>query len=376
MFTFQFIQISKMTLMTQDGSQVAATLIMLSVICVIGSLGNGLVIIVYTRKHDQLTTTLFINILAITDCFTCITIIPMTIYIEYWEWGISSAFLCKLYYFFNNCTIPFSAFLISLIAIDRYICICHPFNKFMTLFKSKVSVGLVLTVSVLLGIASTFQVKMIKGIHPNDLTNSYECADISKLTNTTTTEKLFFSIVQKIQLLSYTTCIILVICLYVAIYCKVLQTRRKKSILKGIKNVKKPSYLWESRSNLTNVPDLDENPIKLPDGDTMLSSAKSTPNSKSFLTVPKPEHRRVSLRSICDTQIFQNFRTAAMLSVVALMYIISFLPAFLMINYPQILYIPLFYMYYINNAANPIIYCFMNARFREDIKAIVEALKK
>lgn len=373
-----------MSLMTQDNSQVMTTLIMLSVISVIGGLGNGLVIIVYSRKHDHLITTLFINVLAIVDCFTCITIIPMTIYIEYWEWRLSSALICKLYYFFNNSTIPFSAFLISLIAIDRYMCICHPFNKFMTLSRSKISIGIVLLLALLLGITSTFQVKILSGNNSTMVHNSTkfystlkttECADESKIQNSSTAAKIFFNIVQKSQIISYTLCIAIVICLYVAIYSTVLRTRRKKRKLIGHHAMNRSTCLWESPNNVIPHPDQVDTPSKLSDADLLLTSAKSTPNSKVFLSVPKAEPRRVSLKSICDTQIFQNFRTAAMLFVVALMYIISFLPAFLMINNLAVFNLQLFYMYYLNNAANPIIYCFMNPKFREDITAILASFR-
>ena len=55
---------------------------------------------------------------------------------------------------------------------------------------------------------------------------------------------------------------------------------------------------------------------------------------------------------------------------VKVVFIVTFLPAFLMmlqmIPYNMIV----FYMYFANNVANPVIYSFMNRNFRDDLKKI------
>jgi len=65
-----------------------------------------------------------------------------------------------------------------------------------------------------------------------------------------------------------------------------------------------------------------------------------------------------------------NLKTAAMLFVVTVVFVVTFLPAFLM----ALNIIPhnmvIFYLYFANNVANPVIYSFMNQNFRADLQRI------
>jgi len=68
-----------------------------------------------------------------------------------------------------------------------------------------------------------------------------------------------------------------------------------------------------------------------------------------------------------DSNRMANLKTAAMLFVVNLVFVITFMPAFLMaiklVPYNEIV----FYLYFANNVANPVIYSFMNKNFRADL---------
>jgi len=71
-----------------------------------------------------------------------------------------------------------------------------------------------------------------------------------------------------------------------------------------------------------------------------------------------------------DFNRMANVKTAAMLFVVTVVFIVTYLPAFLMaldiVPYSMVV----FYMYFANNVANPVIYSFMNPNFREDTKRL------
>lgn len=71
-----------------------------------------------------------------------------------------------------------------------------------------------------------------------------------------------------------------------------------------------------------------------------------------------------------DRNAIANLKTALMLFVVTVVFIVTYFPACLMaldaIDYSAII----FYLYFANNAANPIIYSFMNKNFRDDLKRI------
>lgn len=199
---------------------------MLSIIAIVGAIGNFLVIIVYIKKRDGLTSTVFILALAITDFLCCLTLIPLTVHMELTQWKIKSAFLCKAYYFLNNSFIPFSGLLISSIAFDRYFCLCHPFKKILTIRRSKIVICMLVFISCLIGTASIFLVRMTKpratdsynmteAIQVNN--TEMECVELI-LVNHTKQEEIYYSVVQKFQSVTYILCILTVVILYIRIY--------------------------------------------------------------------------------------------------------------------------------------------------------------
>lgn len=219
-------------------NQIPTVLIMLSIICAVGTIGNLLVIIVYALKHDRLTSTLFILVLAVADFLACLTLIPGTIAIEYFEWKMRSSFLCKSYYLLNNSFIPFSSLLISCIAFDRYFCLCHPFSKIMTFVRAKRIIGVLVFACLFQGGCSTFLVRIEKvqsdpvdsnvnetiferyGVLNEGQQDTYECTEVIRV-NATMLEYVWYRVTQKIQIVSYVFCILSVTVLYILIYSSV-----------------------------------------------------------------------------------------------------------------------------------------------------------
>ena len=83
----------------------------------------------FSRKKDKSTSTVFILALAATDFFTCLMIIPFNIVVEFMGKRVYSDSACKVYQFLITSNVPFSAFIMVAIAIDRYFCICRPWLK-------------------------------------------------------------------------------------------------------------------------------------------------------------------------------------------------------------------------------------------------------
>ena len=83
-------------------------------------------IYVFSRKKVKSTSTVFILALAATDFFTCLLIIPFTIAVEFMGKRVHSDSAYKVYQFLISSNMPFSAFIMVAIAIDRYFCIRAP----------------------------------------------------------------------------------------------------------------------------------------------------------------------------------------------------------------------------------------------------------
>lgn len=76
-----------------------------------------------------------------------------------------------------------------------------------------------------------------------------------------------------------------------------------------------------------------------------------------------------------DRMLYANIKTAAMLFVVSVVFAISFLPSWLIgLGVMPMNYI-LFYVFFLNNVANPFIYAFMNRTFRDDLRQLCRRIK-
>ena len=229
----------------------------LSVLAAVGSAGNALVMYVFSKKKDKLTSTLFIIALATVDFITCLVVMPFTVYMEIVDFHVSSDVCCKLYHFFITSNIPFSALVMVAIAVDRYLCICHPFTSLLTLRRAKVLIGLLAAVAATLGAC----VAMFFGVYERSETVAAEASNSTEMAaiNTTavtldgyflTTDATVSSdglnytgicaendlimshhfqwYYQKLFTFMYPVCLLVVVVLYVLIYHSVLRRRYKR----------------------------------------------------------------------------------------------------------------------------------------------------
>lgn len=117
----------------QHSPFVIATLIIIySIIFLLGTVGNSLVVYVVCRKRSmQSVTNVFIMNLAFSDILMCLLAVPFTpisFFQEYWMLG---KFLCHLVPFSLGVSVYVSTLTSLAIAIDRYFVIVHPFKPRM-----------------------------------------------------------------------------------------------------------------------------------------------------------------------------------------------------------------------------------------------------
>ena len=97
---------------------------------------------------------MLIVFMAVIDLFTCMLIIPMTAFFEYTEYRLKSDILCRMYHFLITSKVPLSLFIMVVIAIDRYMCICRPLHKLITRARAKVIIVTLAVVACALGAVS------------------------------------------------------------------------------------------------------------------------------------------------------------------------------------------------------------------------------
>ena len=383
---------------------------MLSFLSLVGTIGNALVLYVFYMKKDRLTSTIFILAMAFIDFLTCLFVIPFTIYMEYIQFYIQNDFLCKLYQFLITSSIPYSAFIMVAIAIDRYFCICYPFLKAITLFRAKLlcaclgifAMGIGIIVSLMYGVYKEMPVPRF--FLPNDTQQTREptemnttdmiqlslhqrhikqSADIStnqslytitsgmsfldtvpsryEIVFSGTCDPSFFILshqfmlnYQKFYTGLFTSCFIVVVILYSLIYRSVLARRARRQ--------------KEKSRSLALVTSQQANECKATE-DTELTLVNGGNEKASLREKTKPQQARKSTNKR-DRNRMANLRTAFMLFVVTVAFVVSYTPAFLMalliLNYNMIIV----YSYFANNVVNPVIYAFMNKNFRDDLKKL------
>jgi len=263
----------------------------LSVLAVVGGAGNALVMYVFSRK-DKLTSTLFIIALAIVDFVTCLVVVPFTIYMEVVDFHVSSDVCCKLYQFLITCNIPFSALVMVAIAVDRYLCICHPFMRLLTIRRAKILIGFLAAVAATLGacVAMFFGVYVRREVDAADASNTTESqsattsvttgsatAGASLLDTDDTAELIntgkcdandlilshhFQWYYQKLYTFMYPACLLVVVVLYVLIYRSVLRRRYKRQLEKRktialVKSAQQTADRQRQMETLTPIPSPD-----------------------------------------------------------------------------------------------------------------------
>ncbi|KAK3601086.1 hypothetical protein CHS0354_024795 [Potamilus streckersoni] len=387
----------------------------LSVFSVFGTLGNGLVLYVFTKKAGKLTSTIFILALAGTDIISCLVVIPFTITGIIVAFELRFDFFCKLYQFLITCIVPLSAFIMVAIAVDRYICICHPFVHIMTVKRAKLIVSILAGFAIVLGLITSLGFSVYQVISRDELNylisnvwknnSSYNLlqnntnvgmsvnSDISA--NNTQLEKIikytgkcdtsttilsadFMNIYQKVYSSFYFISLLVVLILYGMIYRSVSKQRakRRRQKLTGKIKINTQSQTEEPSVplNNANLNTLSTNNLSVKvetDGETVTTSLTSKQNTDSNGKTSLAKKHRTSTKSSSkekkESDRLANIKTAMMLFIVTVVFIIAFLPAWLMAYRWLDFKIVVFYMYFVYNVANPVIYAFMNQMFREDL---------
>ncbi|BFZ23702.1 hypothetical protein BsWGS_26740 [Bradybaena similaris] len=413
--------------------------VMLSILSVIGIIGNALAIYVFTNLKQKVTSTIFILTLAGTDFITCLITIPFTITIESLKYLVEVDAICKVYHFLITTTVPFSCVVIVAIAVDRYMCICHPFHHWMTVQRARIIIGvLVCVIFIIGGIACmhyTIYSQVVRHVNTTalpavadllqnssttaepDLANSsfltdqvftespfssgvnytnswewleedqtthsfYSSQNITTLTYTVTVKGVcdlnrkainsrFFSIFRTAYSAIFLVSCVIVLVLYSIIYRSVIAQRRKKLRIKSAQCC----LLWNatsidaSQDAVEMTQDLELSQVN---GEDRFIPRQNSSTTEYSETLNNGLMRKGSLsKARIEKMRVANIKTAFTLFIVTLVFIVAFLPSWLMaLNCIQMNVI-VFYTHYVYNVVNPLIYAFLNQNFKTELRRIV-----
>ncbi|XP_061197877.1 orexin receptor type 2-like [Saccostrea echinata] len=368
-----------------EKDQKIIVIVMQSIFSLVGTIGNSLVLYIYLRKKDKSTSSIFILGLAGADFFTCLVIIPFNIVTVYLDYKHGYDAMCQLYMFLITGGVPFATLIMVAIAFDRYFCICHPFLHVITIFRAKLIIFILLIFAGTLGVlvALMYGINDMNGLVPGSPKNnscsfntsilygSAECNSTKYEVNDSLDvaesfydpsygmcipkydifNEDFVLLFSKIHAVLYLLMFLFVVVLYSLIYREIHVRRARKA-------KRKRSSLYPSQSCQPEA-SLAETEM------TLMHVQQSDGNANN--TVKNARTRKIGA-TLKEKQFYANIRTAAMLFIVTIVFLIAFLPALLMTQELIPFNIVIFYTYFVYNTTNPVIYSFMNKSFRTELK--------
>ncbi|XP_053379848.1 octopamine receptor Oamb-like [Mercenaria mercenaria] len=408
-------------------------MVLLSIFSICGTIGNSLVLYIYSHKKEKSTAGIFIMSLAGTDLFTCLFLMPFSEAVVYLEYRLQYDVACKIYMFFITCNIPFAAFIMVAIATDRYFCICHPFLHVLNIKRAKIIVLCLLAAASSFGIVTSLMHGVYRYQDPNvpptnnlsniektnfQITNTFGglggnissvlqngefkndtsenrtnsivqlCAQNLTCVNASTSSAdnmmeanmdldgvcmpnsiiigtKYVDLYQKMYAGTYLLSFFAVVVLYGLIYKSIHEHRAKRS-------KRKRSSLYPAGVEFSTV-ETQFTAVTHVNPHKRGSSENGTSDQAPEVQPMRPKARQNSKAlSIKEKTLIANIRTAVMLFVVTIVFLVAFLPAWLMslqlMDYNQIV----FYMYFMYHTANPFIYAFMNKSFRDDLGKVLK----
>lgn len=130
--------------------------IYLVMLMIIGVIGNTIVFYVYKFRFRRSTSRIFILSLAVFDLITCLLGMPFHIMDMLYPYMFVWDAACKVLSFALTFTILVSIFTLNLIAIDRYRKICKPFEKQLSGMGSKALSWLMVVIALISAIPMLF----------------------------------------------------------------------------------------------------------------------------------------------------------------------------------------------------------------------------
>ncbi|XP_069128850.1 5-hydroxytryptamine receptor 1D-like [Argopecten irradians] len=103
-------------------------LVFMCLLMLVGIPGNVIVIVMYGIRKVRTTANCFVITLACVDLTTCVVIHPYVITKLFNNYNQQQVLTCKLFEFLIHSTLSISAIVLFVVAIDRYLAICKPFQ--------------------------------------------------------------------------------------------------------------------------------------------------------------------------------------------------------------------------------------------------------
>ncbi|XP_076336106.1 cholecystokinin receptor-like [Tachypleus tridentatus] len=344
-------------------------ILLYSIILLLAIVGNMLVIITLAvNKRMRTVTNVFLMNLAISDLLLGVFCMPFTLAGALLREFVFGEAMCRMIPYFQAVSVSVSAWTLVAMSVERYYAICHPLKsrEWQTLSHANRMIWIMWAVSFI----CMLPIAVLSELQPIRDSDKYKCRESWP---NIALERLFNILLDLL---------LLVVPLFIMVVTYSLIT----------------ATLWRAMHALVTFDKDDENPSPINDRQILNRKAlrsilvRTDPNSPSsssscVLTDDAQITRGTNIRSVQavsnqERSLSQKRRVIKMLFVVVLEFFLCWSPIYVLntitLFNPVVVYQGLGYygisffhlLAYTSSCCNPITYCFMNSKFRENFKAI------
>ncbi|KAL3881140.1 hypothetical protein ACJMK2_027598 [Sinanodonta woodiana] len=399
-------------------------IIFVCVLMILGLFGNSMVLYFYGWKTKKTSNICFILVLAVFDLLTCTLGMPMEIVDLVLNITFYNVAACKILHFLTYFTNDTSILILATIAVDRYRRICKPHTKQLSIKQVKIICGLCASASLLVSWPASIlvMIETVNVIYTDPKNSTYQ-VNITGCDCTYTRSKQYAPYLwafHAVHFIGFVTVTISLAVMYGLIARRLYYYRKRRFNFAAFnqrrtrigKSTADP-HIYRDSYNLNDIKhpvnSVDELNMSIMDDrvdttDDILSvhmdrskeqcnppsnGASSLQDIFNLEAIPRENKRTMEINS--ETPGSQSIRLrngktensvvkhTVMLFVVAMVFVLSFLPYFgvaikglFLDGYEpniftdeQLIGFKLGYRFYlINSACNPLIYGFFNSQFR------------
>ncbi|OWF45179.1 cholecystokinin receptor type A-like [Mizuhopecten yessoensis] len=358
----------------------------LAILCVVGSIGNAHAFLVYLYRYKTSNHKMFVVWLAAVDFVACSCSIPFEIMDARHSYTFTSISACKVFRFLNHFVTLCSGILLGVIAVERYRKACVPMGRQLTAKEAKYSCFITVIVSFVLSIpALIFYGPTSKPVDNFPELIGSDCT-VSKLY-----KKTYFKMYSSFLLLLCTTVFVVCVVTYTFIgrvlyrqmkFRRASQTSSPKQRLNSLSSCRGGTI--SSDGGVTTTLKRDDNSVHVHEDESSYGqhNRKSLARSVSTVSAFKMSAKKMKIfdRSKQITLMFlvaTAISYAGYLPHLVLVIIQGVSPA----SYDSIaasigaLSSILIRGYFLSNVTNPLVYCFLDDRFRRECRKMYCQLK-
>lgn len=354
-------------------------IIYLTMISIVGILGNIHAIVVYCLSYKPSNHRTLIIALALVDLTACLFCVPFEIFELRYEYVFTSDPACKIFRFLNHVTATASGFLLGVIAVERHRKVCKPTGCQISEKSAKITCIVTVFASALLSIPSfiVYGPTLTKVTERPDLDlYGHDCTVLGGFEDTLLV-KVFISLLLFLTTVVFVLCFVIYVMVGKVIYRQV-QFRKKSQMKKADVPLNTCTLTGNGNGRLgCSNETLDSNLTQDEDSSETESSShrvnsKHSVNSKIQTSTKKNKRPHKAFNR--SKKITLMFLVATAISY------LSYIPNIMLVGMKAVnkslsrkaerdlgfFYLILMRSYFISNITNPIVYCFVDDRFRQE----------